>query len=223
MLAFCLAALPLGCGDDDDGSGDADTDSDTDSDTDTDAGWGTCMRSCDDPDDCVPADADQTKDGNNWACEDDHCVFLGCQDAAECLSIFPEMENIACNTNVEPHGCTLPCDSVTQCASPGSILYDEDNWVCQNDLCVFTGCNNNLECEDAYPDDDVACALYMEPAVCFMSCAVPVDCVEEDIPADLFDDAHWSCTNDACEHKGCADTQECQDADVYGADFVCVF
>ncbi|HUT77035.1 MAG TPA: hypothetical protein VM285_05075, partial [Polyangia bacterium] len=112
MLGTGLAALPLGCGDDDDdgaGDTDADTDADTDTDTDADSDWGTCMQSCTGPADCVPADADETKDENNWSCETDHCVFLGCQETAECQAIVPEMENIACDTNVEPHGCTLPC------------------------------------------------------------------------------------------------------------------
>lgn len=224
ILTLGLGVATWGCGDDDDdddGASDADTDSDTD--TDTDADWGTCMQSCTGPADCVPADADETKDENNWACETDHCVFLGCQETAECQAIFPEMENIACDTNVEPHGCTLPCTTAADCDVPESVLYGEDNWSCASQLCVYSGCNTDEECAEAYPEADLGCAQYMDPSICFLSCAAPVDCTDEAVTAALFDEEHWLCTDGVCEHHGCQSTQECEDSSVYGSGFICVF
>jgi len=63
----------------------------------------------------------------------------------------------------------------------------------------------------------------VDPPVCFPSCAEPVDCTDDAVPADLFNEEHWLCTDGACEHRGCLSTAECQESDVYGAEFICVF
>jgi hypothetical protein len=225
IVALGLGVATWGCGDDDDDDDDGtgDTDADTDTDTDADADWGTCMRSCSGPADCVPTDADETKDEDNWSCETDHCVYLGCQDTAECQAIFPSMANIACNTAVEPHNCTLPCDAAADCEVPDSVLYGADNWSCESQLCVYSGCNSDEECAEAYPEEDVGCAQYADPSVCFPSCEAPVDCTDAAVTAVLFDEEHWLCTDGVCEHHGCKSTQECEDSAVYGAGFICVF
>ena len=231
-LCFCWGAAPAGCGGDDDaGGGDADGDSDSDSDadgdgdgdSDGDADFGTCGKSCIGPADCVPADADATKDENNWSCEASHCEFLGCQGTGECQELFPGMPSIACDTGVEPHRCTLPCGTPADCEVAGSPLYGADNWSCDASLCVYEGCNANEECGEAHPDAETGCALYMEIPVCMPSCAAPIDCTNEAVTAALFDEAHWLCTGGVCEHKGCASDQECQDSAVYGPQFTCVF
>jgi hypothetical protein len=241
LIVFLFGALALtvspGCGDDDDGGGaadadadsdsdsdtDADADADTDTDSDSDADWGTCAKACSEPADCVPDGADVTKDENNWACDVDHCRLLGCQNDEECQDLFPEMENITCNTNVTPQECTLPCGSPSECAIPDTVLYGEDNWSCESDLCVYQGCVSADECQEAYPETDLACADYFSPAVCFPSCSEPVDCTDPGVPAALFDEAHWLCTGGVCQHQGCASTEECEGSDVYGAGFICVF
>ena len=235
LLAGALCALaPLGCGDDDGGSTDSDADSDsdsdsdtdTDSDTDSDADWGTCRKACDTAANCVPADADVTKDENNWECvADGYCNLLGCQDATECETLFPEMDNITCNTNVTPQECTLPCTDTgtpADCAVPESPLYGEDNFTCESSLCVHQGCNNDEECQEAFPETDLVCAQYTDPPVCFPSCAEPIDCTDAAVTADLFNEAHWLCTDGACEHRGCQSTQECTDS-ALGAGYICVF
>lgn len=228
MFGACLATLPLGCGDDDSGSSDTDTDtdSDTDSDTDTDTNtdWGTCKKACDTAANCVPADADVTKDENNWECvADGYCKLLGCQNAGECQTLFPAMTNITCNTNVTPQECTIPCTAPANCADATKPLFDENNWACESDLCVHQGCTSDTECQDAYPALDLVCAQYVDPPVCFASCVEPVDCTDASVPADLFNEAHWLCTDGACEHKGCQSTPECVDSEIYGANYICVF
>lgn len=42
----------------------------------------TCLLGCAAPADCVTASV--LTDADNWACEADHCKYLGCQSAAEC-------------------------------------------------------------------------------------------------------------------------------------------
>jgi hypothetical protein len=101
-------------------------------------------------------------------------------------------------------------------------LFDENNWTCESDLCVYQGCTSTSECEEAQPDAGLACAEYMDTPICFTGCAEPIDCTDVSVPADLFNEAHWLCTNGACEHKGCQSTTECTDS-ALGADYICVF
>jgi len=222
MLCVCWAAVPAGCGDDDDASS-GDADSDADSDSDADGDFGTCRKSCNGPSDCVPPDPNQTQTENNWSCVSGHCEFLGCQNTSECQAVFPGMQNITCNANVQPHQCTIPCTGPGDCAIPDSSLYGADNWSCTNQLCVYAGCNNDQECAAAYPNVDLGCAQYMDVPACLPTCGVPADCTDESIPAALFDEDHWLCTGGVCEHKGCATTQECQDSALFGPNFICVF
>ena len=181
------------------------------------------MRACEAPADCVAEGADVTHDEDNYSCEVDHCVLLGCLSKTECETLHPDMPNIECNTDADPPECTLPCGTAADCAITSTILYSEDNWACENELCVYAGCTSDDECQEAYPATEFVCAQYADPPVCFASCEAPVDCTDEAVPANLFNEAHWLCTDGACQHKGCTSTQECVDSDVYGAEFICVF
>jgi len=51
-------------------------------------GVGVCMASCFSPIDCVPAGSNAIVDSNNWACQEFHCVYKGCQSTAECEDVY---------------------------------------------------------------------------------------------------------------------------------------
>ena len=51
-------------------------------------GVGVCMASCFSPIDCVPAGSNEILDSNNWACQESHCVYKGCQSTDECEKVY---------------------------------------------------------------------------------------------------------------------------------------
>ena len=236
LLLMVLATVLVGGGcRDDDGIGgggdsdtdsdsdsdtDTDTDSDTDSDTDTDFTYGVCKLSCTAPADCVPDTPNATHDADNFDCTDDVCTWKGCLNTTECEVVFPGITGIACDTNVDPPKCHAPCSAPADCALDSSAvlypIFGSDNSTCDNSLCVWTGCNDNAECTDAYPSQTWVCHEYMDTPVCSIGCTTPADCAGV---KDLFIEDHWLCTDGACEHKGCITTAECTDA--YTADHVC--
>ncbi len=234
MMTVLLAGLIgsagiVGCGDDDTSSADTDTDTDTDgdtdtdtdSDTDTDVTYGVCKLSCTAPADCVPDTPNETHDADNFDCTNDVCVWKGCLNTAECVAVFPAITGIECDTNVDPPACHAPCSAPADCAydsaAPLFPIYGPDNSSCDNSLCVWTGCNNDQECVDAYPLKTWVCHEYLNTPVCGVGCTTPADCALTD---DLFLEDHWLCTDGACQHLGCASTAEC--TDYYTADHVCV-
>jgi hypothetical protein len=237
ILLLLAAALGIGaiagCGDDDGSAGadgDSDSDSDTDSDSDGDADsdsdadgdtdFGLCEQSCGEAADCVPTDAGPTDTADNWSCASGYCERLGCLSNAECQEAYPAATHIACNPNADPPACTLVCETAADCAQADRPLFDDDNWSCDSNYCVWTGCNSAAECQEAFPDSSLACATYAEPPVCMPPCDAAADCVADNT-GDLFAEDHWACTGGACEHLGCLSTEECATS-YHGPDSICV-
>ncbi|MEP7124018.1 MAG: hypothetical protein ABJE95_24035 [Byssovorax sp.] len=54
-------------------------------------------------------------------------------------------------------GCYPTCATVADCATPGSILQDLDNWACTGGKCEYTGCTSTKECTDAYQKPGYVC------------------------------------------------------------------
>jgi len=247
MILVLLAStagldVPFGCGDgggstdsdsdsdsdsdadsDSDSDTDADTDSDTDSDTDTDsdADFGLCQMGCSGAGACVPADAIATQTEDNWSCASGYCEWLGCLSTAECQEAYPLVANAVCNTAAATPTCTLSCGDASDCAQAGKPLFDDNNWTCETNFCVWTGCSSTGECQEAFPSTALVCAQYADPPICAPPCSVPADCVPADA-VDLFDEENWVCTDGACEHLGCLSTEECTGS-VHGPASICVF
>jgi len=240
LLAFTVPALlaaafglcaPAGCGDD--AAADADSGADTDTDADADAGldldtdthadseFGTCRQSCSQAESCIPDTPRATQDADNWSCGAGFCEWLGCLSTAECQEAYPAVEGIVCNDTKAPPSCVPSCAAAADCALEDRPLYDDDNWTCESNFCVFTGCSSDAECQEAYPGTAAVCAEYAETPFCVPSCTVAADCQPED-PVELNDVENWTCTDGACEHRGCLSTEECTGSS-HGPDSICVF
>ena len=230
LLAATAAPGALaGCGDeggaggsdtdaDSDSDGDSDSDTDTDSDGDTD--FGLCQLGCSDPGTCVPADPLPTQDEDNWSCESGWCEWRGCLSTSECQEAYPLVDNAVCNSDATTPTCTLSCSDVAGCAQPEKPLLDSNNWACESNYCVWTGCSSTAECQEAFPETVSVCAAYSDPPICAPPCSAPADCVP-DAAVDLFDEENWACTGGACEHLGCLSTAECTGS-AHGPDSICV-
>jgi hypothetical protein len=100
--------------------------------------------------------------------------------------------------------CAIPAD----CATPGSVLTDADNYACSNGLCQYTGCTGTPECAAVFGADYV-CVLHPGATFpgCVKACATPADCV---LPSPLFDMDNYACTSGGCQWLGCTAADECR-------------
>ena len=206
---------------DTDTDSDSDSDSDADTDSDADADFGLCQQGCAAASTCVPTDAPATQTEDNWSCGDGWCDWIGCLSTAECQEAYPAISAIACNPNAVPPSCTLSCSDASDCAQADKPLFDGDNWACESNFCVWTGCNSAAECQEAFPSTSFVCAAYADPPVCAPPCGDASDCVPDDAGV-LFDEENWACSGGACEHRGCLSTEECASS-YHGAGSICVF
>ena len=108
-----------------------------------------CAPSCSTAADCDNGYAYMDED--NHRCEDGACVYTGCNSDSECA----ELGNYVCHTQGGQAACVPACQSVMDCAS--DLLYvDSDNYRCEEGACVYTGCNDDTECEEL---GNFVCAL----------------------------------------------------------------
>jgi hypothetical protein len=45
--------------------------------------------------------------------------------------------------------CQQPCQAAADCDVGGGAAYDADNYSCEDQTCVYTGCNSDTECQDS--------------------------------------------------------------------------
>ena len=105
----------------------------------------TCTKSCSSVSDCVMASGPWDED--NYRCEAGACQYTGCNSDQECESV-QGMESYVCAPQFQGGVdlCQPGCSTVEDC-DLGSQAYDQDNYTCDNGLCVYTGCNSDAECQ----------------------------------------------------------------------------
>ncbi len=110
------------------------------------ASFATCTEPCQTAQDC--AAASQGTMASNWTCDGGGCVWLGCGGDSECpmgfvcrdstQALFPEQTGVP--------GCVPECTVPADCDLGGGVLYDEDNYMCIEGGCAWSGCNSTAEC-----------------------------------------------------------------------------
>lgn len=106
-----------------------------------DAGLASCRKLCDTEADCdwmAPL-----HDGDNFACDDGECVYLGCQADGECSN------GTVCRAVFAYPLCVPACDDVSDCApptSPDDPLWEQENYRCVDGGCKSLGCLDDDEC-----------------------------------------------------------------------------
>jgi hypothetical protein len=108
--------------------------------------------------------------------------------------------------------CYNTCGKAADCATPGTVLLDVDNWACTGGKCDYKGCNSTQECTDAYQKPGYVCALIpgYPTKSCQTVCSKAADCATPG--SFILDVDNWACTGGVCDYKGCNSTQECTDA-----------
>ena len=111
-----------------------------------------CLPTCSGASDCAVPDS-PLYGADNFVCEDSFCIWQGCTSNTECSEAFPALE-LECNDSLALPACLPTCDTAEDCYTDDSgPLTDEDNAVCEDGFCAFTGCNNDAECTEAYDED----------------------------------------------------------------------
>jgi hypothetical protein len=103
-----------------------------------------CVYACTSPADCSTQPAGGVWDADNYACQNGGCVYIGCNDDAECAATYPGW---VCRSGdgTSMKWCFPTCSTVADCPVNGPAN-DADNTVCRNGLCFSTGCNSDAEC-----------------------------------------------------------------------------
>jgi len=229
LMALC-AALALGgattaC---DDGGGDSDSDSDSDSDGDSDSDSDGdsipyCALTCDVAADCVPSTSSAISDADNWECDGGYCVYQGCNSDTECEDTY--MSDLYGCQEDGPYGgtptCTRKCGTVSDC-DLGSILYDTDNYDCVGGYCDYTGCTEDVECQEGMMSSDYVCGDPYDWGIdtCAIGCDTASDC--DTGTGAAFDADNYDCVAGVCVYAGCNSTTECENSTGLGAGYECV-
>lgn len=104
----------------------------------------------------------------------------------------------------QPAYCQIRCDTPSDCATP-SAPYDEDNYECNGNACVYTGCNGDAECQAL---GNYVCRTSGGSSIpfCLLACSVPADCATA---SPAYDEDNYDCQSGVCEYTGCIDDAEC--------------
>jgi hypothetical protein len=105
-----------------------------------------CQPSCTTVADC-DLDIGTAYDADNYTCEAQVCRWQGCNSTAECVETLGS--DYVCAATGGLDTCLLACSTPADCAQ-GSAATDADNYACEDGACVYTGCNSDTECEDAF-------------------------------------------------------------------------
>ena len=109
--------------------------------------------------------------------------------------------------------CVKSCSDVSDCVPVGAdAIHDADNYRCSDGSCVYSGCNSDTECNEAYPAMSYVC----HSTGCLPACETAADCAFDSPDAD---EDNYTCDNGACVYLGCLADDECSSA--HGTTYSC--
>ena len=119
-----------------------------------------CVRVCFEATDCVVGAGTPSTDADNFECLGGLCRSTGCNADVECRNSFGT--DWACRAGVvnvlglveDVPTCVPTCAAAVDCIIGSFAFADEDNFLCADGVCQYTGCLSDVECTD------------MEPATC---------------------------------------------------------
>lgn len=177
-----------------------------------------CQYACTTASDCIQAGANAITDEDNYKCEDRKCVYLGCLSDAECDEIYSAVTAATgkvyrCNEN-GAYGypeCTPECTTASECAAGETTdnAFDLDNYKCENNRCVYAGCNSDAECQYGGLDY-MRCVPEQYGGktlkICAQGCNTPADCANAVYPEELY-----LCEEGLCKMKSCESNEWCSE------------
>lgn len=155
-----------------------------------------CQLTCERPADCAGGGPQNGVD--NFACDEGVCRWLGChegecQEGYECVDIYGGGIPSCVQSCQRPADCDL-----------GSPSNDEDNYECEQNLCIWTGCNTDQEC--AFYGPGWTCSAQGGLSYCVPGCRVAADCA---LDSGTYSEDNYTCEEGACVWHGCNGTAEC--------------
>ena len=143
-----------------------------------------------------------------WDCQNDRCVVdTSCNIDEDCLGATPFCDDGLCveclnDDDCEEEDCIAgrcgpECEADAQCG-----LFE----VCQDDACVYVGCQTNRECvlaaEGGASEQDPrlsVCMIEEGVGTCVFPCEIDAQCAPTEI-----------CVDSVCEYIGCETDGECK-------------
>lgn len=115
-----------------------------------------CVPGCTSNSDCSLAAAGTLYDADNYQCTEGACVFTGCNTDSECQEAQGNSFVCVDPFDVGQKSCYQSCSSSDNCGnSDAGPAYDANNYECNNDLCIYTGCVSDDECSQTF--DGMVC------------------------------------------------------------------
>jgi hypothetical protein len=169
----------------------------------------TCARACSTTTDCGSGAA---WDGPaNYTCPEGGCIPAGCQGDAECNAA---RAGTVCRPypGVSYRTCNVACTGPEQCGDTTGVsqMYGPDNYSCDDGICVWRGCNTDVECQTDLQRPTAICSDVFALPSCVSPCQAPVDCTVPMAPP-LQDADNFECVEGACSWIGCLNDAECAD------------
>ncbi|MBI4816773.1 MAG: hypothetical protein HY791_10975 [Deltaproteobacteria bacterium] len=171
-----------------------------------------CVRGCSTAADC--SSGSPAYDADNYECQTGVCVYSGCRSDDECRQSFASSAFV-CRPSGSTSFCVESCSTAADCATT-SAAYDEDNYECRNQSCVYLGCHDDVECQSSFQNTSYGCLKAELPPgaplpdasrICTLRCSVSMDC---ETASAAFDADNYECRSGACSYVGCNDDAECQ-------------
>jgi hypothetical protein len=107
-------------------------------------GYDYCTTSCEVESDCYPpANPEYSM---YYDCVEGGCLYTGCINDQECEGTQGAGVPVVCaSTNGDVPRCVRACTTPADC-DQGFATSDADNHACENNVCVYLGCNSGEEC-----------------------------------------------------------------------------
>ncbi len=112
-----------------------------------------CVKYCSVPADCELGISLYSAD--NYECDGGYCNWTGCNNDTECQEAMQDSTYTCESMTGYPYdNCQKNCNSPTDCVANGATAaYDADNYDCESNLCVYSGCNSDGECQSSFTAD----------------------------------------------------------------------
>jgi len=102
--------------------------------------------------------------------------------------------------------CQLGCTAAANCTT-ASAAFDADNYRCDTGRCVYTGCNDDAECQSTFARSDYGCRSVDGLSTCVQTCVTSASCGTATSAA--FDADNYRCDTGRCVYTGCNGDAEC--------------
>lgn len=94
----------------------------------------------------------------NWKCQGDYCVYLGCTSDLECKTSMAGLD-FRCRDMpaLGYKSCVKGCNAAADCAVPNSPAYAASTYECTQGVCEYLGCPSDAACQQSLNSQKYVC------------------------------------------------------------------